>query len=107
MGEAPSFRTAVEQRDAEALIASLSPDVVFHSPAVFQPYEGRETVGPVMRAVVDVLGPTIEYHWEQRDGEREILNFTAHVGGRDVEGVDILRYGGDGLVAELTVMIRP
>jgi hypothetical protein len=33
--------------------------------------------------------------------------FEARVGDREVQGVDILRYDEDGLIAEMTVMIRP
>jgi hypothetical protein len=33
--------------------------------------------------------------------------FEASVGDRRLQGVDILRFGSDGLIAELTVMVRP
>ena len=33
--------------------------------------------------------------------------FEARVGDRDVQGVDILRFGDDGRVVEMTVMVRP
>jgi hypothetical protein len=36
-----------------------------------------------------------------------VLCFTTRVGDRDVEGVDLLRYDEQGLVAELVVMMRP
>jgi hypothetical protein len=35
------------------------------------------------------------------------VTFTAHVGGRDVEGIDALRFDAAGQVRELVVMIRP
>jgi hypothetical protein len=33
--------------------------------------------------------------------------FSARVGDRELEGIDYLRHGPDGLVTELTVMVRP
>jgi SnoaL-like protein len=101
------FRAAVEAKDLGALEATLSPDVHFRSPAVFAPYDGREAVTALLRLVVDVIGPALEYQWQVREGDREVLCFKTIVGDREVEGVDLLRYGADGLVAELVVMMRP
>ena len=36
-----------------------------------------------------------------------VLRFACRVGDRDLEGVDILRFGADGLITEFTVMVRP
>lgn len=33
--------------------------------------------------------------------------FQARVGNRDVDGVDLVQLGSEGLVAELTVFVRP
>lgn len=45
----------MEREDVSALEAALAQDVVFRSPAVFRPYEGRETVLALLSAVVPVL----------------------------------------------------
>jgi hypothetical protein len=54
-----------------------------------------------------VLAPELVYRWQVREGDREVLCFTSSVGGREVEGVDLLRYDEHGQVAELVVMMRP
>jgi hypothetical protein len=41
------------------------------------------------------------------DDDRQVLVFEARVADRKVHGVVILRLDGEGLVAELTVMLRP
>jgi hypothetical protein len=102
-----AFRSAVEAGDADALLATLAPDVRFSSPAVFRPYEGRDAVAPLLRAVTTVLSPTIHYTWEVRDAERAVLGFIAHADDKELEGVDIVTWGDDGLILTLTVMIRP
>ncbi len=105
-GRSP-FRAAVESKDFSQVQAALAPDVQFRSPAVFAPYEGRESVGALLQVVGEVLVPELAYRWQVREGDREVLCFTSRVGGREVEGVDLLRYDDKGLVAELVVMMRP
>jgi hypothetical protein len=105
-GHSP-FRAAVENKDFDSVAAVLAPDVHFRSPAVFTPYEGRETVAGLLRIVGEVLLPHLVYQWQVHDGDREVLCFTTQVDGREVEGVDLLRYDENGHAAELVVMMRP
>ncbi len=107
MSELGSFRAAVESKDFSRVQETLAPDVHFRSPVVFAPYDGRDAVGALLSLVGDVLGPELSYQWQVRDGDREVLCFRSVVGGREIEGVDLLRYNEDGLVAELVVMMRP
>ena len=102
----PQFREAVEAGDRVALTAALSPDVVFHSPAVFAPYVGRDETMRVLGAVLQVF-EEFRYVDEVGAGEHLVLRFVATVNGRSVEGVDLITFDSDGLVADLTVMIRP
>jgi hypothetical protein len=97
----------VEAKNFSRVEATLAPSVHFRSPAVFAPYEGRESVSALLRIVGDVLAPALVYQWQVREGDREVLCFTSRVGDREVEGVDLLRYDGEGRVAELVVMLRP
>jgi len=100
------FGVAVEAGDDEAALATLSPHVVFRSPAVHQAYQSRDTVA----ALLNVVGQTFEnfrYTNEWRDGRTTILFFEANVGDRELQGVDILEEGEDGLVEQFTVMVRP
>jgi SnoaL-like protein len=100
------FGAAVEAGDHEAALATLAQDVVFRSPAVHRSYEGRETVAALLGVVAQVF-ENFRYTAEWRDGPTTILRFEANVGDRDLQGVDILEDGEDGLVRELTVMVRP
>ena len=101
------FRAAVESKDFGLVEQTLAPDVHFRSPVVFAPYEGRTAVAALLRVVGEVLAPAFAYGWQVRDGDREVLFFSSRVGDRDIEGVDLLRYDENGLVAELVVMMRP
>ena len=100
------FRVAVEAEDFDAAMETMSPDVVFRSPAVYRPYEGRDIVA----ALLAVVGETFEdfrYTNEWRDGDTTVLFFEASIRTRDLQGVDILEHGADGLIARFTVMVRP
>ena len=100
------FRQAVESGDAGAIVASLAENVVFRSPIVFGPYHGRETVGRLLRTVATVFRD-FRYLDELASERQTALVFTARVGDRDVEGIDLLAVDAEGLVERLTVFVRP
>ena len=101
-----SFRAAVEARDLPAMIDCLAPGVSFHSPVTFRAFEGREAVGVVLGAVVEVL-EEFRYTDELAGDGTLALVFEAAVGDRQVQGLDLLRFDGDGLIEDFTVMVRP
>jgi hypothetical protein len=101
-----AFRAAVEARDPDAMDAALHPDVVFHSPAVFKPYEGREATMRLLRHVLEVLEDFRYLDELSGDGSHGLV-FAARVGEKTLEGWDYLKLDDDGLITELTVMIRP
>ena len=100
------FRAAVERADLDAAVALLADDVVFRSPAVFKPYEGRETVTTILRTVFGVF-EDFRYTDELAGEGVHALIFQARVGDRELQGMDLLRSDAEGRIAEFTVMIRP
>lgn len=100
------FRTAVEARDLSAVSVTLAEDVVFNSPVAFRPYRGRAVVTEVLGNVLEVFEDFTYVDELEGDGSHALV-FTAGVGGRTVQGLDHLVVREDGLVTELTVMIRP
>ncbi len=101
-----AFRQAIERKDHTALMLTLAPNVVFHSPIVHQPYVGREAVAPLLAAVFQVFSD-FAYIDEFTAPDGKALLFRTRIGERDAEGVDILKFDSDGLVQEFTVMVRP
>ncbi|HEU5372190.1 MAG TPA: hypothetical protein VFU51_07360 [Gaiellaceae bacterium] len=100
------FAQAIVADDHDAAIATLAEDVEFRSPAVHKPYHGKAQVGGILRLVATVF-ENFRYTAEWRDGRTTILFFEANVGDRELQGVDILEDGDDGLIERFTVMIRP
>jgi len=101
-----TFRKAVEAKDIGAMEAALAPDVVFRSPAVYKPYEGREATMGLLRLVTTVF-EDFRYIDEIESAESACLVFEARVGDRELQGIDYLKLNEDGLVSELSVLIRP
>lgn len=101
-----AFRTAAEAKDFSKAEELFAPDVVFRSPAVFKPYEGVEAMGVILAAVAEIF-EDFRYADQVETGDTAVLIFEARVGEREVNGVDILRFGEDGRITELMVMIRP
>jgi hypothetical protein len=89
----------------DSVIALLADDVVFHSPIVFADYRGREAVAPILQGVALVF-EDFRYTAEYASADGHVLAFSARVGDRALEGVDILRIV-EGSIAEFTVMVRP
>jgi hypothetical protein len=107
MMERSAFRRAVEAKDLGALIDTFAEDGVLNSPVSFQPFRGRKAIGGLLYVLMDVFE---DFHYtdefEAPNGGMALV-FRARVGDREVQGVDLLRFGPGGRVRELTVMIRP
>ena len=90
------------------MLELISPNVVFNSPVVFRPYHGREALGVIFRAVKRILK---DFRYEREIGAEgasdHALLFRARAGDCELQGCDFLHIGQDGLIDEITVMVRP
>jgi hypothetical protein len=98
------FQAAMESAGEYAGL--LAPDVQLHSPVLHAPFVGRDTVEPllpVLRGCFTDPEYTDELHAPGTLG----LVFRARIDGLDAEGVQVLRLDDDGLVEDITVLLRP
>jgi len=100
------FRKAAESKDFSAFEEIFAEDITFRSPAVFKPYEGRGAVAMLLTAVAGVF-EDFRYTDQVETGDTAVLAFSAMVGDRELDGVDLLRFDGAGRVREMSVYIRP
>jgi hypothetical protein len=102
------FRNAVEAKDVDRMIAALDEDVVFRSPVLYRPYQGREEVATLVRAAARVIE---DLNYERAigtdSGADHALVFRAHIGGLEGEGCDFLHINEAGKVDEFFIMMRP
>src|SRR3954454_6816602 len=101
-----NFKESVEAKDFDSAIECLAPDVTFNSPVAHKPFEGKEAVAGVLRAVSQTF-EDFEYTDALQDGDVHALVFKARVGGEQLQGLDLLRLNDDGLIDDFTVMVRP
>lgn len=106
MSSANDFRKAVESKDVDGMLACLAADVVFHSPVTFKPFLGRDAVKVLFGILIETF-EDFRYTDEMEGAGVHALIFKTRVGDKEVEGIDILRPGDDGLIADFTVMVRP
>lgn len=100
-----AFRAAIENHDTDAAVALFTDDVHFFSPVVHKPYVGREHLRAILTAVATVF-ENFRYTDTYLGDDGCVLGFTAVVGDRELQGIDMLR-AVDGVLTELTVMVRP
>ena len=102
------FRSAVEADDIDGALELFSSDVVFNSPIVFGAYHGREALSVILRAVSRVFQ---DFRYQREIGGEgssdHALVFSARVGQRELHGCDFLHTDENGLIDEMTVMVRP
>ncbi len=106
MSTAAAFRSAVERLDVEAVRGLLAPKIVFHSPVTFHPFVGRDTVMVLLSLVAQTF-EDFRYTDELAIDGAHALIFRASVAGKELEGIDLLRFDEQGLIDDFTVMVRP
>lgn len=102
-----AWHAVVESGDPALLDDLLADDVVFRSPAVFAPQEGRDVAALYLRSAMAVLGPSLRYVGEWYAPSSAVLEFEAELDGLYVHGVDMLRWNDDDQLVSFTVMVRP
>ncbi len=97
----------------------LHDDVVFLSPVVFRPQQGKDVTKLYLRAAQQALpgesgsgtdaggGGAFRYTKEILSGHHAALEFETQVGGKYVNGVDLITCDDAGRIVEFRVMIRP
>src|SRR3954469_5860233 len=101
-----SFRDAVLAGDHPGMVEALSPEVVFNSPVAFLPFEGQDAVGQVLGAVMETFDD-FRYTDELAGATAHALVFSARVGEKEIQGIDLLRFDGEGKIRDFTVLVRP
>tara|TARA_X000000368_G_scaffold223485_1_gene176416 strand:- start:654 stop:1082 length:429 start_codon:yes stop_codon:yes gene_type:complete len=97
----------------------LADDIIFYSPVVFTPQEGKELAKLYLMAAGNTFGgddakkngdiedSSFRYTKEVLSGNQAILEFETKIEGKYVNGVDIISFNEDGKISEFKVMIRP
>jgi hypothetical protein len=97
----------------------LDDSVVFTSPIVFRPQEGKELTKLYLTAAANTFGGDeseaggatsgggFRYVRSVREGHDAVLEFETTMGGKYVNGVDMIRCNDEGRIVDFKVMVRP
>jgi hypothetical protein len=97
----------------------LADDCVFYSPVVFTPQRGKEITKLYLDAAASTfsegqgggggISPESKFRYvkETFAGHHAILEFETEMGGKFVNGVDIITCNDEGKIVEFKVMVRP
>jgi len=102
-----AWHAVVQSGDPALLEDLLTDDVVFRSPAVFKPQEGKAVTTRYLTSAMTVLGPSLRYVAEWHGETSAVLEFEADLDGVYVQGVDMLRWNSQEQLVAFTVMVRP
>ncbi len=95
-------------RDAADLDALLADDVVFYSPAVFTPQEGRAKASAYLLAAEKMFADTDFHYTNHWYADRSaVLEFRAELDGITIEGVDMIHWNEANQIESFKVMVRP
>ena len=118
-----AWHRVVRNMNDESLDALLADDVVFHSPVVHTPQEGKALTKLYLMAAFNVLPGdsasatdakkakkakgNFQYVREVVGENDVVLEFVTKMDDITVNGVDLIRFNDAGKIAEFKVMIRP
>lgn len=98
----------LERHDIDGISGLLAEDATFYSPAVFTPQHGHKQTLAYLTAAAELLATDDFEYVGQWFGERSaVLEFTTLIGGKHVNGVDIIAWNDDEKIVSFKVMLRP
>ena len=104
-----SWHRVMSEGDLAALDDLLADDVVFHSPVVHTPQEGKAVTKLYLSAAANVFSGEGKFSYVREIyGERDaVLEFLVELDGIVVNGVDLIQWNDADQIVDFKVMIRP
>lgn len=98
----------LEDHSPEGLSGQLADNVVFRSPVVHTPQEGKAITMAYLTAAGQTLGgDTFRYTRAFDCDNKAVLEFECVMDGILVNGVDMIEWNADGKITDFKVMVRP
>ena len=100
----------LETKNPKILDELLSDEVIFYSPIVWAPQEGKQITKLYLMAALEVFGgenADFKYVNQVIDNNQFILEFNTIIDGITVNGVDMIEVNDEGKITSFKVMVRP
>lgn len=103
-----TWHRLIRERDVTGLDEILAENVVFHSPVVHTPQQGKAVTKFYLMAAFNVLvNDTFTYVREVVGDRDAALEFTTEIDGIHVNGIDLVHFDETGKIDNFKVMVRP
>ena len=105
-----NWHTFLDTKNPKILDELLSDEVIFYSPIVWTPQEGKQITKLYLMAALEVFGgenSNFRYVKQVVDNNQFILEFVTLINGVTVNGVDMIEVNDDGKIISFKVMVRP
>lgn len=99
------FAEAARTKDAALSVDLLADDVRLYG-VRWSPFEGKETALAVLAMLLDII-EGLEYVAEYEGPDGVALQVRGKVGGREFDGMQVLRFDSAGLITEIRDLMRP
>jgi DNA-dependent RNA polymerase auxiliary subunit epsilon len=105
-----NWHTFLDTKNPRILDELLANEVIFYSPIVWTPQEGKQITKLYLMAALEVFGgenADFKYVKQVVDNNQFILEFVTLIDGVTVNGVDMIELNDDGKIISFKVMVRP
>ncbi len=105
-----NWHTFIETRNPKILDDLLANDVIFYSPIVWVPQDGKQITKLYLMAALEVFGSensNFMYVRQVIDKNQFFLEFATMIDGITVNGVDMIEVNNENKIISFKVMIRP
>ncbi|PIE74901.1 MAG: hypothetical protein CSA18_02855 [Deltaproteobacteria bacterium] len=103
-----AWHDILESKNPRELDNILSDDVVFYSPVVHTPQEGKKITTLYLTAAFYVLvNDKFHYVREVVSGTDAVFEFETEVDGIKINGVDMISWNSENKIFSFKVMLRP
>lgn len=105
-----NWHTFLETKNPKILDELLANEVIFYSPIVWAPQEGKQITKLYLMAALEVFGgenADFRYVKQVIDNKQFILEFVTLIDGVTVNGVDMIELNDEGKIISFKVMVRP
>lgn len=100
------WHKVVTEKNFDLLASMLADDVEFHSPTVWKPKQGHAVTLYILSTVIGIF-EDFTYHREFISDNSVALEFSARVKGKNIKGVDLIRWNEQGKIEHIEVLLRP
>jgi hypothetical protein len=96
----------VAEKDVVGIGSVLAANVALGAPPYWDKIQGREVVQHLLGLIVNTI-EDFTYHREWCEGDELALEFTGHVDGLDLQGIDLISLDSEAKIRNLDVLMRP